>query len=242
LAHTSGIPDYFQQKDDKGNSLENEIKKGNDRFWTFEELVEMSKNLKPLFAPSQKGKAHYSDTNFQLLARIIENITDKPISENFEQLIIQPLGLTKTYLYQDIADTRPRTLYFKNRELHIPKAMNSFGPDGGMVSTSAEMLQFIEAFFEGRFFPQTYIDKLKTWNKIFFPLESGIGLHRIKLPLIFDPFGKIPELIGHSGLSGALAYHSPQKDLYITGTVNQVAFPDISFRTVIRIIQKTISK
>jgi hypothetical protein len=28
--------------------------------------------------------------------------------------------------------------------------------------------------------------------------------------------------VGHSGASGAVAFHAPQVDLYVTGTVNQV--------------------
>ena len=242
LAHTSGISDYFQQKGENGKSFEDEIKEGNDRFWTFENVIEYSKSLKPYFKPNTKGKAHYSDTNFQLLGRIIENITGKSISDNYEELIFNPLGLTQTYLYTDIEDKKPKTLYYKKNELHIPKAMASFGPDGGIVSTSKEMLVFLEAFFNGTFFPKSYISELKVWNKLFIPLESGIGVHRVKLPWFFNPTGVIPELVGHSGLSGAIAYYSAEKDLYITGTVNQVAYPDTSFRLAFKLIPKMLKK
>ena len=69
-------------------------------------------------------------------------------------------------------------------------------------------------------------------------MQSGIGIHRFKLPRIFDPMHKLPEMIGHSGLSGALAYACPEKRLFIAGTVNQVAYPDISFRTMLKLIQE----
>jgi D-alanyl-D-alanine carboxypeptidase len=240
LSHTSGIPDYFQQKNKEGKSIESEIITGKDKSWTFEECVEYSKSLSPLFKPSSKGKAHYSDTNYQLLGKIIENITNKSISDNLQELIFNPLLLTKTYLYKNINDNKPKTLYFKNKELFIPKAMSSFGPDGGIVSNSKDLMIFLEAFFNGILFPKEYIDTLKVWNNIFFPIQSGIGIHRFKLPWIFNPFGSIPELIGHSGLSGALAYYSPEKNFYIAGTVNQVAYPDTSFRLAIKLMQKTL--
>lgn len=242
LAHTSGIPDYFQQKDKSGKSIEDSIKEGNDRFWTFEEVIEYNRSLKPLFKPDAKGKAHYSDTNYQLLGRIIENMTGKSVSENFYELIFNPLKLTQTYLYSDIEDNRPKTLYYKNRELHIPKAMTSFGADGGVVSTSEEMITFLEAFFNGAFFPKSYVNELQIWNKLFFPLESGIGIHRIKMPWFFNPMGTIPELIGHSGLSGALAYHNAEKDFYIAGTVNQVAYPSTSFTLAFKLLQEILRK
>jgi len=242
LAHTSGLPDYFQNKGANGKSLEDEIVGGDDQYWTFEEAIERTKALKPLFAPATKNKAHYSDSNFQLLGKIIENITGNTFSENCIELIIKPLGLSKTYLYLDSADKTPKALYYKSDELNIPEAMTSFGPDGGMVSTSSDMLIFIEAFFKGKLFPAEYISGLQQWNRIFFPMQSGIGIHRFKLPWIFNPTGAIPSLIGHSGLSGALAYCSPEHNLYVAGTVNQVAHPDISFRTMIKLTQILLKK
>ena len=242
LAHTSGIPDYLQLKGKDGESLLSKITNGIDQSWTFDEAIERSKLQMPFFRPGTKGKAHYSDTNFQLLGRIIENITSKSFSANCEELIFKPLGLKQTYLYQDIQDSRPTKLYFKNKELYIPKAMSSFGPDGGIVSTSEDMIIFLEAFFTGAFFPATYIDALKAWNRMFFPLQSGVGIHRFKLPWIFNPLGKIPELIGHSGLSGALAYYCPKEKLYVVGTVNQVAHPSISFKVMVKLIQILIRR
>ena len=238
LSHTSGLPDYFQGKGANGKSLENEITEGNDQFWTFEQAIERTKKMASLFAPGTKGKANYSDANFQLLGKIIETITHKSYSENCQEIIIKPLGLPKTYLYQDSTDKTPKILYYKSKELNIPKAMTSFGADGGVVSTSSDMLVFIEAFFTGKLFPQTYIDELQKWNKIFFPMQSGIGIHLFKLPWIFNPTGAVPYFIGHSGLSGALAYYSPKENIFIVGTVNQVAHPDISFKTMIKLTQK----
>jgi len=237
LSHTSGLPDYFQGKGTSGKSLENEITEGNDQFWTFEQAIERTKKMIPLFAPRTKGKANYSDANFQLLGKIIETITHKSYSETCKGFIMQPLGLTKTYLYQDSTDKMPKTLYYKGKELNIPKAMTSFGADGGIVSTSTDMLIFIEAFFTGKLFPLSYIDELQEWNKIFFPMRSGIGIHLFKLPWIFNPIGTVPYFIGHSGLSGALAYYSPKENIFIVGTVNQVAHPDISFKTMIKLTQ-----
>ncbi len=238
LAHTSGLPDYFQGKGANGKSLEDDIKKGKDQFWTFAQAMERTKAIKPLFIPGSKNKANYSDANFQLLGKIIEIITNKSYSENCNEAIIKPLGLAKTHLYQDAKDTIPKSLYYKANELNVPKAMTSFGCDGGIVSTSADMLIFIEAFFFGKLFPSKYINELQEWNRIFFPMRSGIGLHLFKLPWIFNPTGAVPYFIGHSGLSGALAYYSPKENIYVVGTVNQVAHPDISFKAMIKLTRK----
>jgi CubicO group peptidase (beta-lactamase class C family) len=237
LAHTSGLADYFQGKGPNGKSLEDELVSGNDQFWTFEQAIERTKAIKPHFIPGTKSKANYSDANFQLLGKIIEVVTNKSFSTNCDELIIKPLNLSNTYLYRDTTDKTPKTLYYKANELDIPKAMTSFGADGGMVSTSTDMLIFIEAFFTGKLFPNEYINTLQEWNNIFFPMKSGIGFHLFKLPWIFNPIGAVPYFIGHSGLSGALAYYCPKENIYVVGTVNQVAHPDISFKTMIKLTQ-----
>jgi len=242
LSHTSGLPDYFQGKGTSGKSLENEITTGNDQFWTFEQAIERTKTMKPLFSPGATGKANYSDANFQLLGKIIERITHKSFAEICKEFIIHPLGLTKTYLYQDSTDKTPKTLFYKNNALNIPQAMTSFGADGGMVSTSNDMLIFIESFFTGKLFPKENINELQEWNKIFFPMKSGIGIHLFKLPWIFNPTGAVPYFIGHSGLSGALAYYSPKENIFVVGTVNQVAHPDISFKTMIKLTQQIMKQ
>jgi CubicO group peptidase (beta-lactamase class C family) len=236
LAHTSGLPDYFQQKPPQALSFQDQLLSGSDRFWNLSQVLQLNKTMQPLFPPGASGKANYSDTNFQLLGAVIEHLCEKPYARVVHEWIVLPLELKHTYVYQDITDETPMHLYAKQNPLIIPKAMTSFGPDGGIVSTSPEMIRFLYAFFNGVFFPVAVIDTLKTWNRIFFPMQSGIGIHRFSLPWILNPFGTVPELIGHSGLSGALAYCNPAKNLYITGTVNQVAYPDTSFKLAIKLI------
>lgn len=236
LSHTSGLPDYFLQKQSNGKSLEEELTSGHDRHWTFEEAIAMSKKMQPQFRPGTKGKAFYSDTNFQLLGRIIEMLTGKKLQDVYAELIFQPLHLTKTYLYSDATDTIPADLNFENKPLIIPQAMTSFGADGGIVSTAGECMIFLQAFYSGKLFPKNYLDEMKNWNKIFYPLESGTGMLRFKLPRIFSPGKAIPELIGHSGLSGAFAFYAPEKNIFITGTVNQISKPNSSYKMMAKIL------
>ena len=243
LAHTSGIPDYFEDQSKGQKSLFTHlIKEGQDQSWSFESALNWSKALPAYFPPGQKRRAHYSDTNFQLLGKILENLTDQSLQVQIEQSICQVLDLNHTYLYVDCNDRGPKPLYFQSQALWIPKAMVSFGADGGMVSTSGDMCRFIEAFFTGKLFPLEYIDQLQVWNALFFPLYAGIGVHRFKLPWLLNPLGTIPTLIGHSGLSGALAFQGLGRDLYIAGTVNQIAYRSTSFKLAIQLIQEVLGK
>ncbi len=236
LAHTSGLPDYF------GQAYQAALLHGQDRSWTFEEAIAESKKLAPHFAPGTPGKAFYSDTNFQLLGRIIERITGLPLATVLDHTVCTPAGMRHTYLFTDPNDTRPSLFHHKDRVLRIPQAMASFGADGGMVSTTTDMIRFLEHFFQGHFFPRSVLAELQHWNRIFFPMQSGVGLHLFKLPWLMDPTGAVPPLIGHSGLSGALAFHAPKHDLYICGTVDQVAWPGTSFRVALKLVQEVLRR
>lgn len=192
--------------------------------------------MKPAFRPGEKGKALYSDTNYQILGRLIETVSGKPIPTAMQEFIFTPLELQKTYLYADSRDTGPAPLYYQKNRLQVPLAMTSFGAEGGIVSTSAELMIFLKAFFGGTFFPVEDFAWMKQWNRIFYPLEAGVGLTRFKLPRLFSPFKATPEFIGHSGLSGTVAFYVPEKDIYLTGTVNQIDHPSRSFRLMLELL------
>ena len=235
ITHTSGIPDYFQGKPASGPSLESRLKRGEDEAWTCESALEHARTLPATFPPGRPGKALYSDTNFQLLGRVVESASSLPYQALLRQLIFDPLELTKTYLYDDRTDDRPVPLRYKKQPLAIPAAMTSFAPDGVIVSTAGESMRFLRAFFEGELFSADRIPTLCRWTRIFFPLEYGVGISRFRPPWFMVPFGSRPEFLGHSGLSGAFAFYSPDKKLYLTGTVNEISRPDLSFRLMLKV-------
>jgi len=118
----------------------------------------------------------------------------------------------------------------------IDKAVDSKNIFGITLNVSSNMMIFLQAFFKGDIFPKKYILELSNWNNGFFPIQFGAGLMRFKLPWIFSLFNPVPNLVGHSGLSGAFAYYSPKKDIYITGTVNQIDKPATSYKLMLKIL------
>ncbi|MDZ4752336.1 MAG: serine hydrolase domain-containing protein [Flavobacteriales bacterium] len=239
LTHTSGLPDYFQQKTQKGKSLIEQLQLGQDQKWSFDDVLAMTKKMKPAFAPDSTGKALYSDTNYQILGHIIELENNQNLETVYGEQIFKPLKLSNTCLFTSKTSNPPKDFYFKRTPLHIPLAMSSFGPDGGIVSTAEESMMFLKAFFGGFFFPKKYFDEMYSkWNHIMFPLEYGIGIMRFKLPWFFSPFKKFPIIYGHSGLSGAFAFYCPDKELFMTGTVNQIANPGTSFKQLMKVLSK----
>lgn len=232
LSQTSGLPDYFEESARGGKSVFDRIITGSDMEWDMESVVRITKSeLKPKFPPEPEGqsssghKAHYADTNYQLLGAVLESVTKEPLQKVFSELIIEPLGLSSTYLYDHKFQNpiAPANIYYKKKPLFIGKAMTSFGADGGMVSTVEDSLKFIRNFMEGGLFTShSTLQRMQNWKSIFFPFQYGLGLMRFKLPRIFSPFSASPNLIGHLGASSAFLFHSDVSQLYIGGTLNQL--------------------
>lgn len=225
LSNTSGITDYFFGKGPDGRDAAASLLQGQDEPWPLERIVERVRTLKPRFVPGTPGKVHYSDTNFELLGRIVSNITGHEIANVLQELIGAELGLRETYAFTDLTDNSPAPMYYKDKPVHVPRYIASITPEGGIVSTAAEVMVFLKAFFQGRFFPAQTIAELKRWNRIYFPgqFDFGIGLERQWIPRILSPFSPPGELLGMWGQSGAFAFHNPERDLYFTGTVNQLS-------------------
>jgi CubicO group peptidase (beta-lactamase class C family) len=239
LAHTSGIADYFEQRRTDGTTTFGRALAGGPG-WTFSDAISIAKTeMRPRFRPGAPGKASYSDTNFQLLGAIIERVTGDSYASALQSRVIAPLGLTRTYLFSPTTMDRYDDLgplLLGTRPIRIPQVLASVGADGGIVSTATEGLRFLRAFFAGELFPARYLGEMqREWRRIFFPLQYGMGLMRYALPRVMTGFRVVPPMIGHSGASGAVAFHSPDTDLFVVGTVNQVEKRSLAFRLLTRL-------
>ena len=66
---------------------------------TVDQTIEFArKKLTSNFIPGEKAK--YSDTNFQLLGKIIERIENKELHEVYKERILNTLNLKNTWLYK----------------------------------------------------------------------------------------------------------------------------------------------
>lgn len=224
ISNTSGIPDYFFHKRPNGKTAASYLLEGNDEAWPLEKSIEYVKNMKPNFIPGQKGKANYSDTNYQILGRIIEVVTGKAIGEVFSEFLFDPMGLKNTFAYTNTSGETPSKFYFGKNELWLPEYMASITVEGGIVSTAQESMAFIKAYFNGDLFSKDWIEKQKNWNLLFGPgiFYFGVGLEKLFIPPIISPFKPIGEVLGFWGQTGSFAFYNPNTDLYFTGTTNQI--------------------
>lgn len=240
LSHTSGLPDYWEQKPTDGPSLfEDVVVANSDRSWTFDEAMDIARRCTPRFPPGTPGKAFYSDTNFHLLGRLIELHDRRPYAGSVEARIVEPLGLRKTYVFsQETLDRFPTVARtgFRQSVVSLPNTLASFCPDGGIVSTPQEGVAFLEAFMSGVLFPREYLAEMTSeWRRIFYPLRYGMGIMRFSLSRMLAPFSRPMNFLGHAGSSGAALFYEPSKDLFVCVVVNQAAKPSLPFQVMSRL-------
>lgn len=233
LSHTSGLPCYLADKQKNGIAAIKELIAGIDQSWPTDKVIESIKTMKPHFAPGEGNRAKYIDTNHQLLSIVIEKVLGMSIKEVFNQLFLD-LKMFQTYVCEDLNDSSYIFPYYKNESRDISKFITSTHTD--IISTAHDQMIFIKAFINGYFYPKEKQKSLEQWKSIFFPFKYGIGIQKFYMPRFLSPFKAVPDMIGHCGSTGTVAFYIPSMDLYISGSTNQQAKPSAAFQTIIQIV------
>jgi len=229
LNHSSGLPDYIED----GNKDENGITDflqlliaQPDKFWTPEETIEYTKhNLKPFFIPG--NGYHYSDTEYQLLGLILQNITGKKLNVIYREKLFDPLGMKHTYMeYYDnpIPSITGRGLshvYLSDIDYTTWISNSADWAGGGIISTTEDLNRFLRAFVNNEIFKssQTKQQMLNWQNTDEASVYYGFGIKFINLEeLGLDGFG---ELYGHDGFPQSFMFYWAKQNVTIVGTLNQ---------------------
>ena len=228
LAHTSGIPDYYDEKGKDGKSLLEIFKSDQQRKWTVDQEIARARDeMTPTFKPG--ARAFYSDTNYQLLGKIIEARTGKPLEEVFEELFFCPLGLKHTWLVGlseplEKHAPAPADVFSKDQNITRMRSSAFYWADGGIVSTPEDLISFMKALQQGILVSADTLKKMHQWKPLSnsgMPFQYGYGTMEFVVPSFINRFAKVPVIWGHTGSIGSFLYYAPDLDLYMAGTINQ---------------------
>lgn len=156
LTNTSGIYDFVNTPLFQKRSVENP-----DYKWTMKEQIELAVDGgSKVFNPSEKFE--YSETNYLLLAQIIENITQKPFYEVLKQeLKFEALNLHHTWFLhqeekpkQSLPMAEQTAQKYQVNSLRLNPSFDAFG-GGGLAATVQDMACFGAGLFEGKIFDHT---------------------------------------------------------------------------------------
>jgi D-alanyl-D-alanine carboxypeptidase len=248
LGHTSGLADYYEEAPSGGTSAQARLLAGQDAPMPFDEVLRVVReDLDPHFPPQDldapRVKARYTDTSYQLLGAIIERVTAQPLHETFEKLIFEPLGLdsTSSYPYPPRSGVSPEPearVWSKDTVLQVTGALTHQKADGGIVSNVTDQLSFMRALVSGDVFadPSTWRRMQKRFNRVFFPVDYGVGVMRYAPPRWMSPGFAVPPLIGHTGSTATWLFHCPDLEIVLAGAFD-VARPPLPFRFLPRVLR-----
>jgi CubicO group peptidase (beta-lactamase class C family) len=245
LSHSSGIADYYTEKAGNGKSLFDLFIERPDRAWTVDETIARARNdLTPRFPPGTD--VAYSDTNFQLLGKVIEAASGKPLHAVYDEFFFRPLGLEHTWLVghgksQVVPTPMPADVFYGDLNITKTRSNGAYWADAGIVSTAQEMITFLQALNQGKIIRLSSLKLMHNWRWWQFPLRYGYGTMYFSLPWPISAVTRIPPLWGHSGSTGSFLYYSEDHDLYMAGSIDQTeskakARPFVLMGKVIRAI------
>ncbi len=156
LQHRSGVPDFDSQT---GFSWENEHS-------SIDATLEYALDLPADFTPDNRYE--YSNTNYLLIAKILDVALSFSHRVYIQDSILSPLEMMDTYLlYNDIDPNRLAKGYWNNIER---SEQDYVIPGGSMISTVKDISTFIKALNKGTLLNNREQD---IYNSVYFLSHSG---------------------------------------------------------------------
>jgi D-alanyl-D-alanine carboxypeptidase len=183
LDHTSGVPDPSPRLLAHPNLFGKGALAPAD-------LVAKARHLAPVNPPGKEFS--YSNTDYWLLAMILERATGQSYTQQIEARILRPLGLTHTVLPPNTASLPEPFMHgYAPRPGKPPAEVTGFRSDwgsssGGIVSTTADLARFDGALLGGRLLAPAELAAMKHGTRA--PANPmgvsvyGLGLTKLRLP------------------------------------------------------------
>lgn len=162
LPHRSGMMNYVYFVDDIWRKEKRNMRKG----ITNEDVMNIIAEHKPTPYTSPDRTFHYNNSNYMVLAAIIEKITGKSYAEYVMEHIFKPAGMKNTHVYSTaVYDKIPVDVVGHDRTWRYSVAQNFLdGPvgDKGIYSTIKDLILYDHALKNGRLLSQQSLDSMYT--------------------------------------------------------------------------------
>jgi D-alanyl-D-alanine carboxypeptidase len=244
LNHTSGLPDYFEDKPVTGRRMVERIINEPGREYLPGEIVTWTKgNLNPKFPP---GKGfHYSDTGYLILGLVVEAVTGMPFHDALQQLIFKPLGMKQAYL---IGRSNPLEtcrfpvagIYFGDKNVASYPSLSMDYAGGGITAPLEDLQFFMRALAEGKLINISTFRRINEYARFVPGIDYGYGLMEIRpVPLLMP--AKYSSW-GNAGSTGAFMFYHPGLDTTLIGSLNRFRYHQKGIRLMFHIIDAMLKE
>jgi CubicO group peptidase (beta-lactamase class C family) len=143
LSQRSGLPDYTK--------MGNRYWKSSEPMYN-EDLLQILARNKPKLNSRPNTRFEYSNTNFAMLARVIEEVSKMPYKQFMKEFIFDPLGMKNTFVYDpaDRAKIDDKVAQSYQYNWSVYKETNEDGVygDKGIYSTVEDMYRWDQSFYK----------------------------------------------------------------------------------------------
>ena len=241
LNHTSGLYMFWENQ-----QIWDDLKKDRAKVWTPEEVLSYIKA--PYFTPGDGWR--YSNTNYLLLAMIINRVTGSSLSSEFKQHFWQPLGIDDMFLSQEeVIPPNQAHVYGDNFQFgsgtrdvtFLPRASHesiTYG-SSGIFTSAASLARWSQALFGGRVLQ---LQSLKSMLQfVEFNPVANMRAYGLGVQVYTRSFASGKYAIGHGGGNiGTTTYmvYLPEYQTSIVVMVN--AFPNHSVDVITKGLIRTV--
>ena len=158
LSHRSGMMNYVYFIDDIWRKEKRDMKKGVSN----QDVMQVIAEKKPNPYAKPDNRFHYNNSNYMVLAAIIEKVTGKPYADYMMENIFKPAGLKHTHVYSTTVYPKiPVDVVGHDRTWRYSVAQNFLdGPvgDKGIYSTLHDLVLFDKSLKNGRLLKNASLD------------------------------------------------------------------------------------
>lgn len=187
LSHRSGLPNYVHFMERLGWDSHKTLT--NSQLFEF-----IIKNRRFLNAGRHNAYFEYCNTNYAMLALIIEEVSKHTYAEYLQETFFRPIGMNNTFVYTPDMQDKVLPSYKFNNQLERFTFLDAIYGDKNIYSTVRDMLKWDLAISEGKLFSEATLNEA---FKGYSYERHGIRNYGLGWRLYEMPSGK--KIIYHNG-------------------------------------------
>lgn len=156
LSHRSGLPKYEHLLPTIPKTLPVLQKK----YLSNQDILDILISIKPPLARPTRSGFMYCNTNFALLALIIEKVTEHPYPEVMKNMIFKPLGMNHSFIFTEKdLPTAAESFYNTGHRLYPLDQLDMIYGDKNLYTTARDLLQLSLALFRKDFLKNDLLEQ-----------------------------------------------------------------------------------
>ncbi|SDD86284.1 serine hydrolase domain-containing protein [Niabella drilacis] len=177
LSHRSGLPNYLSVMEDKSKWNPKQMVSNDDVLHFLEQYKPA-----PMFKPGSRFA--YCNTNFVMLALIVEKVTGKKFPRYVKETIFDPLQMTHTFIYTPEDSGKVVMSYKPSGALWVNDQFDNTYGDKNVYSTPEDMFKWDRALYNPAFIRQSLLDSAYQPHSHEKPSihNYGLGWRMLNLP------------------------------------------------------------